>query len=61
MSMSKQTKTTIFGILGGLVVMLLIAYLPPVTEMMSRAAWQYLGCFAFMLKECVETLGKFDD
>lgn len=49
MSMSKQTKTTIFGILGGLVVMLLIAYLPPVTEMMSRAAWQYLGCFAFML------------
>ena len=29
--------------------MLLIAFLPPETEEMSRAAWKYLGCFAFML------------
>ena len=27
--MSKQMKKTIFGILGGIVLMLLIAYLPP--------------------------------
>ena len=47
--MSKQTKKTIFGIIGGIIVMLLIAYIPPVTEMMSRQGWQYLGCFAFLL------------
>lgn len=47
--MSKQMKKTIFGILGGIVLMLLIAYLPPETEMMSRQGWQYLGCFGFLL------------
>ena len=47
--MSKQMKKTIFGILGGIVLMLLIAYLPPETEMMSRQCWQYLGCFGFLL------------
>lgn len=47
--MNKQTKKTIFGIIGGIIVMLLIAYIPPVTEMMSRQGWQYLGCFAFLL------------
>ena len=46
--MSKQMKKTIFGILGGIVLMLLIAYLPPETEMMSRQGWQYLGCFGFL-------------
>ena len=47
--MSKQMKKTIFGILGGIVLMLLIAYLPPETDMMTRQGWQYLGCFAFLL------------
>lgn len=47
--MSKSMKKSIFGIVLGLVIMFLIAYLPPVTDMMSRQAWQYLGCFAFML------------
>ena len=47
--MSKAMKKTIFGILGGIVLMLLIGFLPPETEMMTRAAWQYVGCFAFLL------------
>lgn len=47
--MSKGYKRTILGTLAGLVVMLAIAYLPPETDMMTRQAWQYLGCFAFML------------
>ncbi len=47
--MSKETRKTILGVIGGLIVMLLIAYLPPESEMMTRQGWQYLGCFAFML------------
>lgn len=47
--MSKQMKKTIFGILGGLILMLLVAYLPKETELMTRQAWQYLGCFGFLL------------
>lgn len=34
--MSKQTKKTIFGILGGIALMLVVGYLPPETEMMTR-------------------------
>ena len=47
--MSKQTKKTVFGVLGGIVLMLLVGFLPPETEMMSRVAWQYLGCFGFLI------------
>lgn len=47
--MRKETKRTILGVLIGVVVLLAISYLPPETEMMSRQAWTYLGCFAFML------------
>ena len=47
--MSKQTKKTIFGILGGIALMLVVGYLPPETEMMTRQAWQHLGCFGFLL------------
>lgn len=47
--MSKQMKRTIFGIIGGLIVMFIVAYVPPVTDMMSRQGWQYLGCFGFLL------------
>ena len=47
--MSKETKKTLLGVLGGMVVMLLIGFLPPETEMMTRQAWQYLGCFGFLL------------
>ena len=47
--MSKETKTTILGILLGLAAMFVIAFVPPETELMTRQAWQYLGCFAFML------------
>lgn len=47
--MSKETKRTILGVVIGLIVLLAIAYLPPESELMTRQAWQYLGCFAFML------------
>lgn len=47
--MSKETKKTLLGVLGSMVVMLLIGFLPPETEMMTRQAWQYLGCFGFLL------------
>ena len=47
--MSKSMKKSIFGIVLGFIIMFAIAYLPPVTDMMSRQAWQFLGCFAFML------------
>lgn len=47
--MTKQTKRTIIGLSAGLIVMLLLRYLPPVTDTMSREAWTYLGCFAFLL------------
>lgn len=47
--MSKAYKRTIIGIVISFAVMAAIALLPPETEMMSRQAWTYLGCFAFML------------
>lgn len=47
--MTKQTKKTLIVLLIAIAAMLLIAFLPPETEEMSRAAWKYLGCFAFML------------
>ena len=47
--MSKNTKRTLLGFVVAIAALLLIAYLPTETEAMSRAAWQYLGCFVFML------------
>ena len=47
--MSKNTKRTLLGFVVAIAALLLIAYLPAETEAMSRAAWQYLGCFVFML------------
>lgn len=47
--MTKQTKKTLIVLLMAIAAMLLIAFLPPETEEMSRASWKYLGCFAFML------------
>ena len=47
--MKKETKKTLIGIIAGAVVMLLIAFLPPETAAMTRQAWQYLGCFSFLL------------
>ena len=47
--MSKNTKRTLLGFAVAIAALLLIAYLPAETEAMSRAAWQYLGCFVFML------------
>ncbi len=47
--MSKQTKKILFGIMAGLIAMLIIGFLPAETELMSRQAWKYLGCFAFLL------------
>ena len=47
--MSKAYKRTIIGVVISFAVMAAIALLPPETEMMSRQAWTYLGCFAFML------------
>ena len=47
--MSKNTKRTLLGFVLAIAALVLIAYLPAETEQMSRAAWQYLGCFVFML------------
>ncbi len=47
--MKKDTKKTIIAILGGLIAMLLISFIPPETQMMTRQGWQYLGCFAFLI------------
>lgn len=47
--MKEQTKKTLWGISIGLVMMLIIAYIPPTTDMMSRQSWQYLGCFTFLI------------
>lgn len=47
--MTKQTKKSLIVLVIAVTAMLLIAFLPPETAEMSRAAWKYLGCFAFML------------
>lgn len=47
--MSKQTKKTLLGFAIAAVALVLIGFLPPESEAMTRAAWQYLGCFVFML------------
>ena len=47
--MSKKTRSTLLGFVIAIIALALIAYLPAETETMSRAAWQYLGCFVFML------------
>ncbi len=47
--MSKQVKKTLIGVALGLVLLFVIGFVPPETELMTRQAWQYLGCFAFML------------
>ena len=49
MAIEKKTVKTIVAIVLGIVLMLVIGFVPPVTELMSRQAWQYLGCFTFML------------
>jgi len=47
--MSSNTKRTLTGFAIAIAVLLLIAYLPTESETMTRLAWQYLGCFVFML------------
>lgn len=47
--MTKQLKKTIIFVVLGLIVMAAIGFLPAESELMSRLAWKYLGCFAFML------------
>lgn len=47
--MQKATKRTIIGLVIGALALAIIGFLPPETEAMSRAAWQYLGIFVFML------------
>lgn len=47
--MSKQLKSKLLGFGLAIAALLLIAYLPAESEAMTRAAWQYLGCFVFML------------
>lgn len=49
MQMKKSTKKMIIGIAAGVAVMLLVAFLPPETELMTRQGWKYLGCFSFLL------------
>lgn len=47
--MKKSTKKMIIGIAAGVAVMLIVAFLPPETELMTRQGWKYLGCFSFLL------------
>lgn len=47
--MTKQTKRTIIGVGAGIIVMLAMRYLCPVSDAMTKEAWTYLGCFAFLL------------
>ena len=47
--MKKETKKLLLVLVIAVVVMFLIGYLPAETEQMTRTAWLYLGCFAFLL------------
>lgn len=47
--MNKNLKKTLAGLGLAAAALLLIAFLPPETQMMTRTGWQYLGCFSFLL------------
>ena len=47
--MSKETRTKLLGFAVAIAALLLIGFLPAESEAMTRAEWQYLGCFVFML------------
>ena len=47
--MNKDTKRTVLGLVIAIIALAVIAYVPAETEAMTRVAWQYLGCFVFML------------